>query len=350
MNKKNIKQTFVASNIETFSVYRQPIRSHSPKAGDVGIFRVVQAEGEYVKDVDGSNHYLFTDDLIMGVFGNRYATNQVEGYVPEGPSLRCQLLSRGGVVGQIKTINKNYKRKVIELELVAYATDVKGNILNTIEWQKLNDASRILPSQSAKVILSIGTSMDSGKTTTAAYLCAGLQRAGKRVAYVKLTGTSFPKDIDYVLNRGADIGLDFSHFGFPSTFLLDQPDLMRIHKALLNVVWQEAQAEYVVVEIADGILQRETRDLLQSKAFMDTVHATVLSCGDSLGVLAAIDRLNTWGISPRVVTGLFTASPLLVEEVRYEIDQPILGLNDLISEEVEGYFTERAYASLLERA
>ena len=67
--------------------------------------------------------------------------------------------------------------------------------------------------------------MDSGKTTSAAYLCRGILASGTRVAYFKLTGTVYGKDKAMVRDCGALFVADFGNYGFPSTSLTCVPKL-----------------------------------------------------------------------------------------------------------------------------
>jgi hypothetical protein len=289
-------------------------------------------------DTEKHSSQLFDGDLVMLAFGGRYATNQFEGYVPESPVRQCHLLGRGGVAGILTSKNATFKTVPAQLELVGYAVGRGGSVLNTIRWKALDDFNRF--NIRAKVILSVGSSMDSGKTTSAAWLCGGLRAAGKRVAYLKLTGTTFPKDAALNLDRGAHFAADFSEFGFPSTYLLDKETLLNLYQSLVNMACDEGRAEYVVMEIADGLLQRETAMLLGDPHFRSTVHATLFSAGDSLGVLSGLQILEEWGIRPFAVSGLFTASELLIREVSDRVKAPVLRLADLLSERATALFVE----------
>jgi hypothetical protein len=326
-----IKKALTCKRITNYQINAALATTHTPKAGDVGIFRVVQPNGGYIMNPDGISSYLFEDDYVMLAFGSRYATNQYEGYVPKSPVTQCQLLGRGGVAGLMTSKNATFKITPAQLELVGYATDSDGDVLNTILYRELDTFNRynIAP----KVILSVGTSMDSGKTTSAAWLCGGLAAAGHKVAYIKLTGTAFPKDAALNRDRGAHITADFSDFGFPSTYLMDRPTLLDLYQSLINRVCAEQEVEYVVMEIADGLLQRETLMLLEDADFRSTVYGTLFSAGDSLGVLSGLQFLKSCGLTPFAISGLFTASELLIREVRERIDLPILTLKELLKTE-----------------
>ncbi|MBC6995224.1 hypothetical protein QWY85_12410 [Neolewinella lacunae] len=301
--------------------------AHIPWIGDVGLFRVMDSDGKYMKTRDGGTCSLFTDDLIMAAYGARYATNQYEAYLPQLPTRHVELVGRGGVVAQVASKNHTHPGQAIPLELLAFAVDAQGAVINTLQ--------ALTPfrgdTQGAKVLLSVGSSMDSGKTTTAAHLCGGLGRVGYKTAYIKLTGTAYPKDTIYCYDRGADYVTDFSQRGFTSTFQVGTPTLLSLYQELLDECVRQVKPDYIVVEIADGILQQETRELLQNSEFMHTVGGVVLSCGDSLGVLSGIEILKSWGIAPVLISGLFTASQLLMEEVRPLTKHPIFSIQELLA-------------------
>ena len=129
--KFRIKQSFACSSIDQYSLNQEKVTTYTPKAGDVGIFRIKEANCKTILDKNGIPCYIYDNDLFMCAFGNRYATNQVEGYVPQTPVVDCQLMGRGGVVGMIKSINTRMKTEPTELELIAYAVNDQDQVLKT---------------------------------------------------------------------------------------------------------------------------------------------------------------------------------------------------------------------------
>ncbi|HFA48186.1 MAG TPA: hypothetical protein ENJ95_04120 [Bacteroidetes bacterium] len=336
--KFKIKKSFICKNISGHKIEPGLAGTHIPKVGDVALFRVKEI-GKHgrLQNYKGKNRLLFPGDYILCAFGHRYATNQLEGYVPASPQEEYHILGQGGVIGIVKSMYKPLEEKgPTTLEMIGYAVDENGEVMNTkaskFELARLAQKNN----NRAKVILSVGSAMDSGKTTTAGYLCRGLAMAGHKVAYMKLTGTVYTKDMNFALDCGADAVTDFSAFGFPSTYLCDLPELVRLFHALMHKL-EAAQPEYVVVEIADGLLQRETRKLLKSKSFMREVHDVIFSAGDSLGVVSGLDFLNGCHIKPFAVSGLFTSRPLLVQEVSEYCKADVLSLEDLEDPSVAGY-------------
>ena len=99
---------------------------------------------------------------------------------------------RGGVCGIIENMNQQYEAVgPTELRLVGYAVDQENKVINTINPKIIIfDA---FSQGKSKLILSIGGAMDSGKTTTAAYLCRELKRAGKKSVFINLPALHLPK-------------------------------------------------------------------------------------------------------------------------------------------------------------
>lgn len=184
--------------------------------------------------------------------------------------------------------------------------------------------------KATKVILSVGSSMDSGKTTSAAFLVRGLRKAGHSVAFIKLTGTVYTKDCDLNYDLGANMTADFGDFGFPSTYMCNEQELLNLYESLLMRV-MIVKPDYVLMEIADGLYQRETKLLLNNHKLMSTVHKVLFSAGDSLAAINGINVLNSWGIRPFAISGLLTASPLLIKEVKANSNLPVYTINDLSS-------------------
>lgn len=307
------------------------------KNGDVGLFRIKEIGKHAQLQTSSRNVTIIPGDLIMGAFGSRYATNQFEGYVPDNLDEEYHILGGSGVIGKVKSMHAKLEVDgPTTLELIGLYTNENGEIANTInEYRDRLEPFTGLGAQKTKVILSLGSSMDSGKTTTAAYLINGFKNKGLKASYIKLTGTAYPKDKNLAYDLGAVSAVDFSRYGYPSTYLCTEMELLNIYESLLKDSLLH-NPDYVVVEIADGIFQRETKLLLNNANFMKGVYQIVFSAGDSLSAVHGISTLIQWGTHPSALAGLFTASPLLVQEVyEYLLEKessrfiPILNLEAL---------------------
>jgi hypothetical protein len=248
------------------------------------------------------------------------------------------ILGAGGAIGIVKSQNAALDYiEPTKVKLIGYCCTNAGEVINTKFYQKERVAFTGVVPGDMKIVLSIGSTMDSGKTTTAAHVARGLRTTGKRVAFIKFTGTAYSKDKDYVQDCGADITLDFSDMGYPSTYMCSKEDLLDVYQSLLHRIHQFEPA-YLVMEIADGLLQRETAFLLQDKAFMNTIHSVVFSCGDSLAAIQGIEILKKYGIDPCVISGRFTMSPLLISEVQEFVNLPVLTIEQIMTGEYNHYF------------
>lgn len=337
--KTNIKKAIICKHIQDFTVNQLIARTHQPRSGDVGIFRVLEiGKHKAIQSAKGTNAYIFPGDLIMCTFGNRYASAQFEGYVPEAFRETYEILGQGGVVGTLTSMHAKFdKVGATTVELVGYAVSKSGEVINTHYLTEKRVRFNPKKTRPYKVVLSVGASMDSGKTTSAAYLCRGLRHAGRKVAFIKLTGTVFSKDKHFVHDCGAHKVVDFSNLGYPSTYMYPIRDLLDVFEGLLRKV-EVIEPDYVVVEIADGLFQRETKMLLENYAFRSVVNEVMYSCADSMSVQTGIDCLEKVGLRPFGVSGLLNASPLMVSEAREVTELPILGLDDLMNPSIVQLF------------
>ena len=335
-----IKKSIICRDIDInqYKIDKEKTFSYIPEMGDVAVFEVISiGKHKQIQADNKLNTLILPGDLIMGAFGTRYATAQFEGYVPTDCRDTFHILGAGGTIGVIHSMHSAFAGGPTVLKIVGYLMDRKGNVVNTKAIKtKLIPFKGILAND-ANIILSIGSSMDSGKTTTAAYLTRGLKLKGNRVAFIKLTGTVYTKDTDLVYDCGADITADFSDYGFPSTYMCTEQELLDLFESLINRV-SIVEPKYIVIEIADGILQRETKMLLENKRFMSLIDHVIFSSCDSLSALYGLESLKKIGIYPTALSGVLTASPLLIKEVKENTFTPVFTLEQLMNGEMNPFF------------
>ncbi len=336
INSNKIKKSIICKNVISTIINKQIKKTYVPKAGDVAIFKVKEiGKHTRIQSVGGNNKFILSGDLIMASFGNRYATGQIEGYVPKTYHSTYHILGQGGAIGVLKSIHSKFENiGLTTLNLVGYVVDESGHIVNT---KYLNSAvltnKTLALNPNPKVILSLGASMDSGKTTTAAFFARGLNLARKKVAYIKLTGTVYTKDRSMVRDYGAKVSVDFSDLGFPSTYMCSTLELLNLYNKLLEIVLPH-NPDYIIVEIADGLLQRETSALIHNKNFMSDISGVIFSSADSMSAISGSDLLTKLECNVIGVSGLFTTSPLLVQEVEKQSNYTVLTGKDLMSKEI----------------
>lgn len=342
-----MKKSITCRGIDIPKINENIIHTYTPKAGDIALFEVLSiGKHDSIQSSTGHNCYLFEGDLFMGAFGSRYATEQFEGYVPSEPTLELDILGKGGVVGVMHSMHYAFKDiGTTRVRLIGYATNDADEVINTKYYHKPRKTfAKALKPANTEIILSLGCSMDSGKTTTAGFLSRALSTKGKTVAYIKMTGTHYTKDRQFVEDCGASLSLDFGNAGFPSTYMIDIEELMDLYQFLLDEA-AVINPDYIVVEIADGILQRETEMLLRYAPFVETIDNVIFSAVDSLSALYGIDTLTKYGLPPFAVCGLFTASPLLHKEVEARTSLPVLNLKQLENLDLSLLTNKHQYAN-----
>ena len=282
----------------------------SPRAGDIVLARLEKiGRNAALELANGRRCTLHEGDLLAVVFGNRYATLQFEGYARSNGS-SCDLLSMGGLCGLVES--KHAKAAdPSKLRLLGSLGDRNGFPLNLKDFALAPSPSPNQP----QVVVVCGTSMDAGKTHTVMSLIMGLRKHGLSVAGIKLTGTATGKDTWNMLDAGACAALDFVDGGFPSTYLSSLDELLNLYNLLISRA-AAAGASWVVVEIADGLLQRETAALLQHPSFTTSVDAWVFAAGDPLAAAGGVSVLRGWGIEPLAISGVVSMGSLGVKETQ----------------------------------
>lgn len=287
-----------------------------PEPGDV-VYGKVARLGQHstLENRNGRVHVLNDGSRGVFVFGNRYAPDHYEGIVPAEPKTEVDMLARSGVVGEVKQKNSVLKDPT-RIRILGYVCDDKEQVINTRNYPLIAPHKREKkPGKRSKLILVIGTSMNSGKSMTAAACCWALSTMGYEVRASKITGTASLKDILQMNDCGAKIFNDFTHFGYPSTYKLPPEELVRIFNDT-DLRYANNARNYWVVELADGILQRETAILLASDEVRSRIHRLLFCAGDALGCVGGLEILKErFQLAPDAVSGVLSSSPLALQEL-----------------------------------
>lgn len=297
----------------------------SPRPGDVVLAKLEKiGKNTRLELASGRTCNLYVGDLLAVTFGNRYATQQFEGYAQSEDDC-CDLLSMGGVCGLVKSKHATVPEPS-KLRLLGSLGDAHGRALHLRDFALSASSGARRPF----VIVVCGSSMDSGKTHTAVNVIVGLHRQQQRVASIKLTGTATGRDLWKTMDTGTCVALDFVDGGYPSTYMCSLGELLALHHTLVSHAASKG-ADWVVIEVADGLLQRETAALFQSAAFRDTVDGWVFATIDPLAAVGGVSMLGRWGITPLAISGLMTTSPLATREA-----QAATGVRCLTADELAG--------------
>src|SRR5205814_63606 len=106
--------------------------------------------------------------------------------------------------------------------------------------------------------------------------------------------------------------------------LCAKEELLQLFHAMLAEV-TVGDPEIVIMELADGLLQRETAMLLADPEIQGAGRGLVLSAESSLSALWGVARLRESGYRIIAVSGKFTSSPLAMREyVQNDSDVPVV--------------------------
>lgn len=324
----------IDSAIRAYSTRRVPqeamacVRTDlAPSAGDLVLARV-ESIGQHKRlhTVDGGRKNLFVGDHVVVAYGHRYAPNQYEATVP-GDLSDCDLAAGGGIAGRVTARHQKMRGPTRLHPIGLVASDPDGPPLNLGGFCLAPPTLR--GPIDVPVVAIVGTSMDAGKTTTSAHLVRGLRKHGDRVGYAKVTGTAAAGDPGLLRDAGASVVLDFTDVGFASTYRLPPATVAAIFEELVLHL-AASRCDSIVIEVADGLLQRETEALLESRTFRSRVDGLIFTAADSLGALGGCNWLRDRKLPVTALSGRLVTSPLQVREAIAATQLPVYDTDQLL--------------------
>ncbi len=301
-----------------------------PQVGDLVLARIERL-GHHgnLQLVDGRRRRLFVGDLVIVAYANRYACEQFEAEVPQSLAA-CHLVAGGGIAARALSWHDRISRGPTAIQPLGLLADDQGRRMNLGDFA-LGPVTP--PRTSLPVFAVLGTAMDAGKTETAAHLVRGLRCAGRRTGYIKITGTGAGGDTWLLQDAGADCVLDFTDAGLPSTYRTPIARIENAMELLVNTMAAKG-IDTIVMEVADGVYQQETAQLVRSATFARTVSGIVLAARDAMGASAGIQALYAQPSPILALSGLLSASPLQRREARAATGIDSLNREELASAHV----------------
>jgi len=235
---------------------------------------------------------VMTGDLLIGALGTRFATLEATGswrYV--GEDGRMHVLTGAGLFGKL-TSKSMLLPDVIDINYVGHIT-VDGDVQSMSDF--IPDIT-ILEYKTPTIIF-VGTSMSSGKTTSARIVTRMLKDQGMKVVAGKLTGAGRGRDILTMSDAGADQIYDFVDVGLPSTVV--EPAVYMERLPILLSMIQSCKADVAILEVGASPLEPYNGDLAIA-AIRKHVKFAVLSASDPYAVLGVME---SYGFKPHLVTG-----------------------------------------------
>lgn len=297
-----------------------------PEPGDIVLARVEELGQHHRLELwSGRRARMFPEDEIVLAYGNRYAPDAFEAEIPHDLS-PCHLVAAGGIASRMVSRHVNFSEPT-EITPIGLLARPDGRRLNLTDW----GLGPPPPAEQQPLSIAvIGSAMNAGKTTAAANLVKGLAQAGWRVGAAKVTGTGAGGDVWFLTDAGADPVYDFTSVGLPSTYRAGSAS---IERALTQLHGHLAAAgvDAMVLEVADGMYQSETAELLRSEAFSRRVDGVIFAANDALSAVAAVDQVRELDLPLVAISGRVTASPLAARETAEATGLPVIdmvGLRD----------------------
>ncbi|GAA1393747.1 hypothetical protein [Luteococcus peritonei] len=304
-----------------------------PRAGDLVLARVV-AIGKHTRLESpwSRRQMLFVGDEVVVAYGDRYAPDQFEAEVPDSLEV-TNLVAAGGVAGRVTAQHASIDdATVIEPLGLVGRGGVPLNLHDVAPHRARREHAR-RPGERPRLVTVLGTSMNSGKSTTLASLINGLTAAGLDVAAGKATGTGAGGDPRMFADAGARTVLDFTDFGYPSTYRVGYEELKTLVLSVISAL-ASADTDVVVLEIADGIYQGETARLIADPEVQGWIDTLLFAAGDALGATKGVDLLADLGLQVAAVSGVLTASPLATREADAVLPVELVPTFELTNPEV----------------
>lgn len=329
------KRSYVTRNVSIESFHYLATGKVSPEPGQLLLARVDRiGQHARLELPSGRRAHLYVGDEIIISYGHRYAPDQFLADMPKTLE-KCELVAAGGIAAHVVQ-KHNRVKNATRITPIGLLTDRRKNIIN-LSQSALPD----IPGQSKQplIIAVTGSSMNGGKTTTAANLVKGLINAGLKVGSAKITGTGSGLDSWKMIDAGAYPVIDFTDIGFASTHQMTTDQIVSIMHRQINHLSNYA-VDAIILEIADGLAQVETSGLLESPAFYDSVDAVFFAAAEALSVCSGIEWLQKRNLPVIAVSGAVTASPVATEEARNICPLPILTTADLISTNIHQFILD----------
>lgn len=271
-----------------------PVDRQHWAAGDYVVGEVREVVGTTLRAElrNGRMMDLMKGDLVVGAFGIRHATLEATGsWEVVEPDGLMHLLTGAGLIGKL-TSRSVFIPPLIELQY-------RGHVLANGHKTNMSDYVPEIESIPFKipVVLFVGTSMSSGKTTSARIVTRQLKEMGLRVFSAKLTGAGRYRDVLSVKDAGADAICDFVDVGLPSSICSKAEYRIALRKMLSLIARREP--DVAVIEIGASPLEPYNGGLA-IKAIRKNVRCTVLCASDPYSVLGVMKGFK---LKPSIVSG-----------------------------------------------
>ena len=257
-------------------------------------------------------------DHVIGALGVRAATLEAAGdWTAVDADGRMHALTAAGLLGKATSVSTFIPAP---LQLTYCGHCMRGG--SKVTMADFVPAPPDVPTYDRPTVLLIGTSMSSGKTTSAKIIIRHLVRAGLRVAGVKLTGAGRRRDVLAMRDAGAETIMDFVDVGLPST-VCPAADYRSALDIMLAMIMDEGP-DVVVAEAGASPMEPYNGDTLLD-VIRSNVCLTVLCASDPYAVLGVTQG---FGYDSDLIAGLATSTTAGIAVIEKLVGVTALNLLD----------------------
>ena len=261
-------------------------------------------------------------DWVVGALGVRSATLEAVGSwhdIGDDGEIHC--MTAAGLIG--KTTSKSiFTDEPVHLSYRGHALRHDEKICMPQFASPASLESVTSDAISCPVVLLIGTSMSSGKTTSAKLIIRRLKQMGLAVAGAKLTGAGRYRDILAMHDAGADRIFDFVDAGLPSTVCSDEEYQNALRRMLCLIA--DSNPDVLVAEAGASPIEPYNGQLAID-GIPESQRCVVLCASDPYAVVGVT---KGFGIETDLVTGVATSTSAGVAVLEKLVNSSVLNLTD----------------------
>lgn len=258
-------------------------------------------------------------DTIAVALGQRMALKGFTGRLPSSlrPNDIIHLLNFGGIAGECTSANVKEVGEPMRIRIL-------GGIVRDGKQLNINQFTIYPPKKvmTSKIplIITTGTSMDSGKTTVATEITKTLTRMGMKLAGAKLTGVGAMRDLYKMQDYGVYNAVSFVDAGITSTANIDDETMIDVARGAIDYLSQ-SQPDAIMIEFGDGLMGRYgVNAILQTPEIQKNVRLHIGCASDPVGAIGLARGCKEIGLPIDVMSGPVTDNIVGKTIVKEELD------------------------------
>jgi hypothetical protein len=245
------------------------------------------------------------DDIIAVALGERMALKGFAGHLPKRLKVGdvIHLLNFGGIAGECTSANVQEVGEPLRIRVLGGIAR-NGKLLNIGDAKKFSGVDTL--KSEVPLIVTTGTSMDSGKTTVAAEVIKTLTRMGMKLAGAKLTGVGAMRDCFKMEDYGVSECVSFVDAGITSTANMDGKMLTSMAKGAIEYLTPK-DPDAIIIEFGDGIMGRYgVMPIISDPEIQKNVKLHIGCARDPVGAIKLVEVCRDIGIPLDVLSGPVT--------------------------------------------